>query len=167
MKTLILLPVYSIILMGGWIVLSGGLTEARGIGHTNVTLHFVVLDAVTSSPIPAAVVSLYEADRPWTITEQTETSTLGKAEITRQFAFYFNGGSLLHRGTSLVNFGDRNVEVSAHGYKPSRCWLPKYTGRRYDLELSPPEPFAVVRLERLNAPSIGSSQTPERQAELD
>jgi hypothetical protein len=150
MKTLILLPVYATLLMGGLFVLSGGFPEARGIGHTNVTLHFVVLDASTSAPIPAAVVRLYEADPPWTITDQAETSTLGKAEITRQFSFYFSGGSLLHRGTSLVPFDGWNVEVSAQGYKPSRCWLPQYAGRQYDLELSPPEPTAVVRLDRLD-----------------
>jgi hypothetical protein len=149
MKTLILLPAYSVLLMGGLFTLAGGLREARGIGHKNITLHFVALDAVSSSPIRAAVVRLYEAEPPWTITDETETSTPGKAEITRLFSFYFNGGGLLHRGTSLVPFDRWNVEVSAQGYKPSRCWLPQYTGQRYDLELSP-EPMAVVRLERLN-----------------
>jgi len=150
MKTLMLLPVYSVLLLGALFALSGGLIVAKGCGSTNISLHFVVLDAVSSAPIPAAVVRLYEAEPPWSITDQTETSTSGKAEITRQFEFDFSSGWLLARGTSLVYFQPWNVEVTAPGYKPSRCWLPEYTGQPYDLELSPPEPTAVVRLERLD-----------------
>jgi hypothetical protein len=148
MKTLVLLPVYSVIYASLLLTLSGGWTEARGIGHTSITLYFVVLDSATSSPVPGAVVGLYDANVRL-ILEKAETSTLGKGQITRDFRFYFSGGNLFQRTRSIVWFGDLCFEVSAPGYKPPGYWLSQFTGQRHDLELSTPSPIAIVKLDRL------------------
>ncbi len=149
MRSLLLLSLCSTALIAGLLGLSGWPHTAGGIGQADITLHFVVVDTVASAPIPGAVVRLYEADPPWTVTDRARASALGQAEITRRFALYFRTGSFLERGESIVHFDNWNVEVSAEGYKATRCWLPCYTGRVYDLDRSPPELTVVVKLKRL------------------
>src|SRR4051812_33180887 len=68
-KTLMLLPV---ILTFFVFLLS--MQHTYGVGHTTITLHFVVLDEATSVPIPGSVVALYNPDA-LSILEKAETST--------------------------------------------------------------------------------------------
>jgi hypothetical protein len=159
MKTLILLPVYSIILMVGILpFFLGG--EARGIGSKNIALQFVVLDSATSSPIPGATVGLYDADEGL-ILQSAETSTLGKARLTREFRFYFHGGTLIRKAQALVIFENLCFEVSAEGYKPARHWLSQFSGRTHDLELSKPVPVVVVKIDRIDeSPGPGEALAP-------
>jgi hypothetical protein len=161
MKTLMLLPVYSTLLMLGlYVILAVSDQEARGIGFANITLQFVVLDSATSSPIPGAVVGLYDADER-TIIQRAETSTRGKAALTRQFPFYFSGRTRSHRAKALVPFESLCFEVSAPGYKPAHCWLSQFAGRTHGLELSKPIPIAVVKMDRLKvAPAPGEATPP-------
>jgi hypothetical protein len=53
MKTLVLLPVYSVVPIGGLFLLGDSGQIARGTGVANVTLHFVVIDSATNSPVSA------------------------------------------------------------------------------------------------------------------
>jgi hypothetical protein len=147
-RTLVLLPVYSVPLIGGLLLLLDSGSSARGIGFTNITIHFVVLDSTTRSPVSEAVVGLYDADQR-SVTESAETSPLGKAKILRDVAFAFTGGSLLRRSKATVNFDALCFEVSAQGYKPARYWLAQFTGGLHDLNSSKPIPTAVVKLDRL------------------
>lgn len=149
MRTLVLLPVYSIVLALGVFVLLGGLGgAARGIGHTSLTLRFVALDSATRSPIRAAVVSLYHADIRQ-VAERAETSALGEAGITQGFPFVFSEGTPFRADQSLVRFDSLCFEVSAPGYKPARYWLSQFTGRSHDLQRSTSPPVARVTLDRL------------------
>jgi hypothetical protein len=150
MKTLVLLPVYSVTCVAVLLAFSCPRTKSLGIGHTSITLHFVVLDSATSSPIPGAALGLYDADL-LSILEKAETSGLGKSQITRDFSFSFIGGDRFQRDRSIVHFENLCVEVSAQGYKPSRFWLSQLIGRTHDLELSAPVPTAVVKMDRLAA----------------
>jgi hypothetical protein len=163
MKTLVLLPLYSTVLMLGlYSILAVSDQEAQGIGFKDITLQFVVLDSATSSPIPGAVVGLYDADER-TIIQKAETSTQGKAALTRQFPFYFSGRTRSHRAKALVPFEPLCFEVSAPGYKPAHYWLSQFTGRAHDLELSKPIPVAVVEIDRLEkAPAPGERTPPQR-----
>jgi hypothetical protein len=103
MKTLMLLPVCSVVLtIGVYSILAVSDQVARGIGFKNITLQFVVLDSATSSPIPGAVVGLYDAEGERSIIQRAETSTLGTTKLTRQFPFYFTGRSRSHGANALV-----------------------------------------------------------------
>jgi hypothetical protein len=163
MKTLMLLPVYSIVLgLGFYGIFTASDQEALGIGFASITLNFVVLDSATSSLIPGAVVGLYDADQR-TIIQRAATSTRGKAALTRQFPFYFSGKTRSHRAKALVPFEPLCFEVSAPGYKPAHYWLSQFTGRTHDLELSKPIPVAVVKIDRLEkAPAPGERTPPQR-----
>jgi hypothetical protein len=158
MKTLMLLPVYSIVLMVGVTLFLGG--QARGIGSKKITLQFVVLDSATSSPIPGATVGLYDADEQL-ILQSTQTSTQGEAQLTGSFWFYFSGETLFSKAQAVVNFENLCFEVSAQGYKPGRYWLSQFAGRTHDLELSQPVPVAMVKIDRLEeSPSPGEGLPP-------
>jgi hypothetical protein len=162
MKTLMLLPVVSVVLiLGLYSILAESDQVARGIGFKNITLQFVVLDSATSSPIPGAVVGLYDAEGERSIIQRSETLALGTAGLTRQFPFYFTGRSRSHRAKALVVFDSLCFEVSAPGYQLAHYWLSQFTGRTHDLELSKPIPVAVVKLGRLeNSPAHGEVMPP-------
>jgi hypothetical protein len=149
MSTLALLPVHSIPLIGGFFLLLDSGSSARGVGFSNITLHFVVIDSATNSPVSRAVVGLYDADER-SVTQRAETSPAGRAEIMRHVAFAFTGGSLLRRYQATVCFDALCFEISARGYKPARYWLAPFTGRIHDLNGSQPIPTTVVSLDRLD-----------------
>lgn len=151
MKTLVLLPVYSLLVMVGFcaiLAVLGG--EARGIGFPSITLDFVAVDSATLSPISGAVVTVYEPDHPRAVIQKAATSSIGKAVVTREFPCYISGGTPFRRAKALVYFDPLCFEVSAPGYKPVRCWLTQFTGRIHDLERSKPRPVAKVTLDRLD-----------------
>jgi hypothetical protein len=148
MRTLVLLPVVSALLMAG--VLQYPDTMALGIGFKSITLQFDVVDSATLSPVPGAVVTLYEAEDPsGSRTERAGTSNSGNAAFTRDFPFYYSSGR--RQGTkAIVHLDSLCFEVSAPGYRPARFWLAQYTGPAHDLECSDLAPRIQVKLERID-----------------
>lgn len=148
MKSLLLLPIISLVFI--YIVcsiLDEG-SSARGVGHANFTLRFIILDSATNTPVAGTSVSLYDPDNQLDPPRRAESSDSGEIELTWNTNFYLVGGSRLRNGKALVPLSKWCFAVSAQGYQPARYWLSEFTGRMHDLERSPGPAPIVVRLNR-------------------
>jgi hypothetical protein len=154
MRTLVLSPVYSVLLIGGFYLLGGTWPVARGIGFADITLHFVVIDSATNSPVSGAVVELYNPEGEGSMIQTVKTSPPGTARVVMQdVPFELTGGRFLERDQAVVRFDELCFEISAPGYKPARYWLAHFAGRLHDLNSSSPIPTVVVKLDRPPEPS--------------
>ncbi|WP_165232888.1 hypothetical protein [Aquisphaera insulae] len=147
------LPVYLASMLIGCIaglglMASGLLNEARGIGFGDLTIHFDVLDAATSSPIPGAVVQLRDCDPPGELVTRAETSALGTAEVTRTFNVASHQ-SLFRQGASFVIPDRWDVIVSSSGYAPTSRNLRELIGRKVDFKVAERGTNVVIRLDRV------------------
>ena len=115
------------------------LPSADWVGHAQVPLEFVILDASTGFPIEGATLRLLLEDDPEYV---ATTGPDGGARVVRQFMT--GGRSSVLRSTRVVNY-NLMVAITAVGHQPLRIELAELTREaRYHSDPNPPP--IVIRL---------------------
>lgn len=149
----LLLSIAVISLVGGSIVaqlhgsiseyLSDHLNRADWVGHQDVKLEFLVVDAQTERPIEGALLRFFdqedldEAD----LKRQTQTDVDGRAELIEQCVTSGSRSLPRFRQTAVAQLPEWNVRASKQGYTTSTpISIFKQTGGRINLltQTSPP-----------------------------